>query len=417
MRLFSYCIPIDDGAAPNPFWGKCTLAICKPVIRRKAEIGDWIAGLGSKNTSGTDYSGKLVYAMKVTDKMSMQKYDFYCRHFLPDKIPDIRNGDYRRRVGDCIYDFETDMVGRLRDSVHTSDNRERDLGGVYALLSDHFYYFGNNAVVVPDEFSVIIKQGHGHKSKSNEPIKSDFIDWLENTFEKTQLYGEPQVEFKAEMSSITCGKVRLKAAEEDEGLPDVDNELPLNHWNYFLALESDLKRISRYIEIHPGNYKTFSISLAQLLLATCSEIDIVLREMCIMLSEKMPEKIDQYFEIIEKRSEGFFKKQVLIPVYKLSLEPWAGWTKGKSPEWWTAYNKIKHHRNLHYEKANLQNCIYALGALYIAIYEMIRVHNGKTEAEFASLLIYKHLQPRQELFALEGENKWRDIAERKSSLF
>lgn len=37
--LFSYCIPYDDGAAPNPFWGLCTLAICKPRIRRAAKEG------------------------------------------------------------------------------------------------------------------------------------------------------------------------------------------------------------------------------------------------------------------------------------------------------------------------------------------------------------------------------------------
>ena len=43
-RLFSYTIPIDDGAAPNPFHGMCTLAICKPGIRRVAKKGDWIAG-------------------------------------------------------------------------------------------------------------------------------------------------------------------------------------------------------------------------------------------------------------------------------------------------------------------------------------------------------------------------------------
>lgn len=47
-RLFSYTIPIDDGSAPNPFRGMCSLAICKPGIRRTAEEGDWVAGLGSK---------------------------------------------------------------------------------------------------------------------------------------------------------------------------------------------------------------------------------------------------------------------------------------------------------------------------------------------------------------------------------
>ncbi len=38
--LYTYCIPYDDGAAPNPFWGQCTLVICKPRIRKVARPGD-----------------------------------------------------------------------------------------------------------------------------------------------------------------------------------------------------------------------------------------------------------------------------------------------------------------------------------------------------------------------------------------
>ncbi len=69
--LFSYCIPYDDGAAPNPFWGLCTLAICKPGIRRVAKEGDWVVGTGSVNSPAGDASGKVVYAMRVTQKMTM----------------------------------------------------------------------------------------------------------------------------------------------------------------------------------------------------------------------------------------------------------------------------------------------------------------------------------------------------------
>ena len=65
MRLFSYCIPVDDGAAPNPYWNVCTLAICKPVIRRIANVGARIVGVGSCNVKGKSYHNKLVYAMKV----------------------------------------------------------------------------------------------------------------------------------------------------------------------------------------------------------------------------------------------------------------------------------------------------------------------------------------------------------------
>jgi hypothetical protein len=49
------------------------------------------------------------------------------------------------------------------------------------------------------------------------------------------------------------------------------------HWNYFLAIESDLENLSRYIEFIDTNFKTYSIELAHLLLASSSEIDVVLK--------------------------------------------------------------------------------------------------------------------------------------------
>ena len=70
-RLFTYTIPIDDGAAPNPFRGMCSLAICKPGIRSTARKGDWVAGLGSSNAHSGDLSGRLVYAMRVEEVMSL----------------------------------------------------------------------------------------------------------------------------------------------------------------------------------------------------------------------------------------------------------------------------------------------------------------------------------------------------------
>ena len=180
MKLFSYCIPVDNGAAPNPYWGICTLNICKPQIRKNAQVGDWIVGLGSRDVYGVDYSGKVVYAMNVMDKMTMAEYDQYCKKWLPEKIPDIRNTDYRRKVGDCIYDFDSDPEGKLRPSVHGLKNRNHDLNGKYTLLSEHFYYFGKNAIHLPPDLTVIIKQGPGQQSVANDPFKEEFIDWIEN---------------------------------------------------------------------------------------------------------------------------------------------------------------------------------------------------------------------------------------------
>jgi len=62
---------VDSGAAPNPFWGVCTLVICKPAIRRAAQVGDWVVGAGSGHSRIGDIRGKVVYTMQVTCKMTM----------------------------------------------------------------------------------------------------------------------------------------------------------------------------------------------------------------------------------------------------------------------------------------------------------------------------------------------------------
>lgn len=170
MTLYSYCIPVDDGAAPNPFWRVCTLTICKPVIRRIAQEGDWVVGVGSKNVGARNYSGRLVYAMKVTKVMSLEEYDSYCQSNLPGKIPNTESSTYKRKVGDCIYDFSGNGKPVQRKGVHQPQNRAKDLRGNNALLSNHFYYFGKNARKIPPGFSILARQGQGHQSKKNERV-------------------------------------------------------------------------------------------------------------------------------------------------------------------------------------------------------------------------------------------------------
>jgi len=42
QSLYSYVVRYDSGFAPNPFGGYCTLATCKPEIRKTAQLGDWL---------------------------------------------------------------------------------------------------------------------------------------------------------------------------------------------------------------------------------------------------------------------------------------------------------------------------------------------------------------------------------------
>jgi hypothetical protein len=215
MRLYSYCLRYDDGAAPNPYWGTCTLAICKPAIRRTANVGDWVVGLGSKNSPVGDISGHVVYAMRVTRRLAMRDYDDYCHSALPAKIPDWRHGDFRRRVGDCIYDFSSGATPTVRDSVHTDANRERDLGGVNVLLSDHFYYFGNNSERLPDHLLPIVHQTQGHKSHANEEFAHPFVQWIDGLgIVPASLCGEPQM--KHMILAMTPDECRSLCSKHDE---------------------------------------------------------------------------------------------------------------------------------------------------------------------------------------------------------
>lgn len=191
--LYSYCIPIDDGAAPNPYWGICTLVICKPAIRRTTRVGDWIVGTGSAHTRIGDVRNKVVYIMRVSQKMTLQEYDLYVQEHCPYKVPDWFNADVRRQLGDAIYDFSEDPP-RIRPSVHTEENRERDLRGKYALISDHFYYFGDNPIPLPEYLLPIVRQQQGHRSSRNAPYVELFVSWLSSLkLTPNQLYGNPQI--------------------------------------------------------------------------------------------------------------------------------------------------------------------------------------------------------------------------------
>ena len=219
-KLYTYCIPYDDGAAPNPFWGICTLVICKPVIRRIAKKGDWVIGTGSKKSPIGNISKHVVYAMEITGKMTLEEYDKFCQKQYPNKIPDWGSNDYRRRFGDCIYDFSKSGSPKMRKGVHNEGNRKRDLDGKCALLSGHFYYFGDCPIKLPDSLQVIIKKGQGHKSKSNAPYIGKFISWIkERGFKPNRLYGNPQLKRKI-LENVEyvskCAKYRQKEAEIDE---------------------------------------------------------------------------------------------------------------------------------------------------------------------------------------------------------
>jgi len=216
VTLYSYCLRYDAGSAPNPYWDVCTLVICKPAIRRLAQLGDWVVGLGAASSPMGDMSGHVVYAMRITQLMTLREYDVFCGSNLPGKIPKWASRDYKKRVGDCIYSFSDVGGPTLRPSVHDESNRRVDLGGMNALLSDYFYYFGDRPRELPKHLSPIIHPRQGHKSRANAQYAGAFVEWIEGLdLKPNELYGEPQRKREIMANSESAAACSRRDLDED----------------------------------------------------------------------------------------------------------------------------------------------------------------------------------------------------------
>jgi hypothetical protein len=140
-------------------------------------------------------------------------------------------------------------------------------------------------------------------------------------------------------------------------------------WEYFLNVEADLAVCSRYVAFSSENFNTYSNEFGKIIVVACAEIDAILVELCKLIApHEKPQSINQYFPIIHSKFSTFNNAKVDIRRDRLNLQPWEEWTDAKSPSWWgNGYNRIKHDRTNHFQKANLHNALLAVGALFLVI--------------------------------------------------
>lgn len=176
MHLYSYVIKRDYGFAPNPFWHICSLATCKPQIRERALKGDWIAGFGAANTP---ISRELVFLMRVDEICTFDEYWEDSRFEVKKPCFD---GNYQQCYGDNIY-HHIDNEWVQENSHHSyadginQNNLLHDTRIDRVLLSFHYWYFGENAIELPDEYSEVVAIGRPYK-KLSEDICTDVINWI-----------------------------------------------------------------------------------------------------------------------------------------------------------------------------------------------------------------------------------------------
>ena len=148
------------------------------------------------------------------------------------------------------------------------------------------------------------------------------------------------------------------------------------HWDYFLLLEEDLIELFRFVEPVPSNFNTYSSKIAKLYLATCSEVDVALKDLIKLHEDTAAETISKNNiaacrKFVQDHYSGEFgRAQVTFIRTELILSPWDSWwdreqPTSTNPGWWDSYNKVKHHRAEHYNEANFENLINAIAALFV----------------------------------------------------
>jgi len=152
MTAYAYVVAQDYGFAPNPFHGACTLATCKPRIRKRAQVGDYIFGGGS---AAHGRSGHLVFFMRVSEVTTFCEYwkdaRFQC------KRPNL-HGSKMQAYGDNIYHRDRKSGDWLQaDSYHSRrggrpnrDNVDHDTQTANVLIASEFAYWGGEGPRIPD---------------------------------------------------------------------------------------------------------------------------------------------------------------------------------------------------------------------------------------------------------------------------
>jgi len=148
-------------------------------------------------------------------------------------------------------------------------------------------------------------------------------------------------------------------------------------YEQYQIIESDFIDFTLSVPLSEDHFKVYSPLLRDIIIRSCVQLEIFFKEWsryeCSNKSGDLYNEakakdgsrswtITSYHHFANLLS-GYHKGVFVLPLSQ-KIEPFADWTKSNSPKWWAAYNKIKHDGHLHKTKANYENALYALAALF-----------------------------------------------------
>lgn len=188
MRVHTYVVQHDKGFAPNPFWGVCTLACCKPKIRKRAEVGDVIIGFGSASKE-VDLKNRVIYWMRVEKIISFD--DYWNDPQYAAKRPEDKSS-LMVWYGDNIYHRDEDSGEWIQAYSFHKDgarlgrgNLERDTGTTdRVLISKDYAYWGGHAPFFPDALLDLVPLGRAGRNNYADSQKEKILDWIKSIPER-----------------------------------------------------------------------------------------------------------------------------------------------------------------------------------------------------------------------------------------
>ena len=152
----------------------------------------------------------------------------------------------------------------------------------------------------------------------------------------------------------------------------------------YINIEKELRRLFNYIEPDESNKDVFSFELYSLLLRACTEVELNCKQ---IMEANGASPIGRHFTMVDYKK---LEQSSLLSKYKVVFKNWRkrntttneveyvkkeihpfenfDSTIGKAPDWYDAYNKVKHNREENLEKANLDNCISAVAGILVLLY-------------------------------------------------
>jgi hypothetical protein len=180
-QIYLYKLTADNGGAPCITGRKLlSLAICKPIIRTNASVGDLIFGFAAKSLS---QDNRLIYIARVTQVIPDGSY------YLDKR--------YAGR-GDRIYKFEQGRFEwRPGSKQHGPSDLVHDLGTfpeyerACVLLSGDFRYFGRAGtdeykLRYPKVNAVVESLGRGYRVRHDPLLRKELLAMANWVFQSTE---------------------------------------------------------------------------------------------------------------------------------------------------------------------------------------------------------------------------------------